>query len=184
MATKKKATKANGKKSVEEAATELVDTATDDDDQVKVEYFAKRLRVKLTSEERIAKATAHVGLLNERDNVVAELDAIKADFRARLKRLDERAGHLRRDVEDGTEERSVRCVEVRDYRRGIVLVKRTDSQEVIDERAMAERERQLELEAATESEPEGDGSEKGWAGMPDDEPDADTSEVAQQGASA
>lgn len=115
-------------------------------DTSKVAYFSKKLRVKLTDEERIAKGTALASILNERDSVADELGLVRSEFRERIKILEQRAGAVRRDVEEGTEERNVRCVEVRDYRRGIVLVKRTDTHEVIDERAMEETDRQLEID--------------------------------------
>lgn len=115
-----------------------------------VEHTTRRLRVRLTPEEAHGKATALVHVLNERNVVEAELGDIKAQFRDRLRRIADREKQLRRDVEDSSEDRSVRCSVERDYERGMVLTRRVDTGEIVEERPLEESERQLELGAPTE----------------------------------
>lgn len=123
--------------------------------------FTKMLRCKLSPDERLAKATAWATVLNERDAVEDELADIKTSARERLKKIDERATKLRQDFETGTEERAVRCTEDKDFGRNIVLVRRADTGETIEERAMDARERQLELDAVPPGEDKPNGKPRG-----------------------
>jgi cell fate (sporulation/competence/biofilm development) regulator YmcA (YheA/YmcA/DUF963 family) len=123
--------------------------------------FRKMLRVKLTHEERLAKGSALVHAMAEIDALADELSEIKKSHGARKKKVEERIDKLRTDVEHGSEERSVVCEEVRDFQRNIVLIRRTDTGEAIEERAMEVDERQLELDAAPPEAPDGPPAEPG-----------------------
>lgn len=153
---KKKTTTKNGKSS--NGASVPPDTDANGvpeatDDQVKVDYFEQQLRTKLTKDERIAKAEVLVEKLTERDAVELEMKAEAAKHRLRIKEIEAEANAVMADVQTGTEERTVRCVEVRNYRTGSVTTRRTDTHEVLDERPMEERERQLELDVADDDQP-------------------------------
>lgn len=108
--------------------------------------FQRVLRVRLTPEERLAKAHARETAEAEIDRLAAELDEIKESYRDRVKGLEERAAKARADFATGTEERPVACVEEPLFEQNAVLIRRVDTGEVIDKRAMEGDERQLEID--------------------------------------
>jgi hypothetical protein len=106
----------------------------------------RQARVKLTDPERLAKGTALANTLREQAAVEESKAQLAKDFSARMKRLEERADTLRRDIEDGCEDRMIDCRVVMDFSRNMVLYRRCDTDEVVDERAMEAHERQAQID--------------------------------------
>ena len=108
--------------------------------------FTKQLRCKLTDAERLQKGQAFNSVLDELDELDAELADIKDSYKRRAKGIKERGAALRKDFATGEEDRPVKCIQEPDFRRNIMLVRRLDTHEVIEERALESHELQGELE--------------------------------------
>lgn len=106
----------------------------------------RQCRAQLSTDERLAKGTAIANTLREIATVTEQKGELAKDFSARMKRLEERAEGLRRDIEDGCEERWIDCAEEQDFARNMFLVRRLDTGAIVDERAMEAHERQAEID--------------------------------------
>lgn len=109
------------------------------------------LRVQLTDAERIAKGEE----LARINFALAELEELKGaatrSFGNKIKALKLDGGKVAYDMQTGTEERSVDCVERPDWKDFVVAVIRTDTGELVRRRPMTHAERQLRFNAFTAS---------------------------------
>lgn len=134
----KKNAGANGKAKATSAAA----------DEPKVaETFSRELRCRLSKPEQADLAVKLTDLMNQRDNLEAEADGVRKEFKSKIDALEPDIATLQRDVNEGRVDRPVKCEEVHDFRRGKVFVRRTDTGETVEgtERAMAIGERQQKL---------------------------------------
>lgn len=133
-----------------------------------VEYFTKSLRCELTEPELLERSQTAARLVVTID----ELDAaMKAEAKRRKAVIEEEEAKLRRisaEIRDKATFREIDCERTFDYRLGVVRDVRTDTGEVLNERAMTYSERQLELgideapaTSPTEPAPPADDSEAG-----------------------
>ena len=112
------------------------------DDGIKVTTAGRRLPVKLTDDELLARGRQLVE--NMRKTAVAE-EAREAENKKRkgdIALLEEATGLLSAIISTGTEEREVECEIRKDFIHGKVTTVRMDTGEIIDERIMTADERQ------------------------------------------
>lgn len=120
-------------------------TTTRGTPEVKIEPFQRNLRCKLTQEELTDRSQRAAHLLGERDHKDEELKAASKHGRAQIAELDAELRRVSSEVRDGATYREVRCERRYVFRTGMIQEVRMDTEEVIAERAMTERERQMEL---------------------------------------
>lgn len=107
--------------------------------------FTKLLRVSLTDDELIS---AGDNLAREHGDLRAvnkELDSIKADYKAKVTAHESRIETLSIKIRDKFEMRGVDCVEVKDYDTKTLIITRTDSGEIIEQRMLRQDELQIPL---------------------------------------
>ena len=107
--------------------------------------YYKELPVQLTDGEKLTKM-GRVLELEDIQEVVKEeakeaADEAKKEIADHQKEIDKLKGHLR----SGTEPRQVECIDVQDFKAKSVRTMRTDTGEVVSERAMRQDELQGEL---------------------------------------
>lgn len=122
------------------------EVATSSTEQVKVEKFTRNLRVALKEGEVVERAKRSAFLLGEIQQKESECDAAKKQANAQIEELGAEMHRLSLEVRDGAAYRDVPCTRHYVYRLGIVEERRTDTNELLGDRPMTERERQLELE--------------------------------------
>jgi hypothetical protein len=119
---------------------------TAEDSQVKVERFTRCLRVSLKEGEVVERAKRSAFLLGEIQQKESERDAAKKQANAQIEELSAEMHRVSLEVRDGAAYRDVPCTRHYVYRLAIVEERRTDTDELLLERPMTERERQLELD--------------------------------------
>jgi len=105
----------------------------------------RKLPCPLTSEEMLERGQQLAAVQEEADQLEEARKAADAEAKARIKRLDERAARLRRDIIRKEEDRDIECDVAHDYVRGLVTVTRCDSGEMVEQRPMNMDERQATL---------------------------------------
>lgn len=114
--------------------------------EVKIEKFTRNLRVTLKEGEVVERAKRSAFLLGEIQQKESERDAAKKQANAQIEELGAEMHRLSLEVRDGAAYRDVPCTRHYVYRVGIVEERRSDTNELLNDRPMTERERQLELE--------------------------------------
>lgn len=103
------------------------------------------LPVKLSDKEIQAAGEKLAELELDLQRAKEEAAGIAAQFRERKKALAENIAKTSRVVDEGQEDRPIVCEMVPDYRRNVMEVVRTDTDEVVEDRALTVDERQMEL---------------------------------------
>lgn len=116
-----------------------------EESQVKVERFTRNLRVTLREPEVVERAKRSAYLLGEIQQKQDERDAAKKQANAQIEELEAEMHRLSLEVRDGGTYKDVPCERRYIYRTGTVQEVRTDTGDLLNERAMTDRERQLEL---------------------------------------
>lgn len=98
--------------------------------------FDQTLPCKLNQEELNLKTDNMVRNMATYDNVEADMKAASADFKAKLKKIDEEVRTAARQIAAKEEERPVRCEERPDVRRNLFQTYRLDTGELVSERVM------------------------------------------------
>jgi hypothetical protein len=107
----------------------------------------RQLRYNYTLEERNAKALEMAMALNRIDSTKAELDHIKADYKARLSAIESEENRLRGCVTSGFEMRDYLCFWTFDEpKAGRKTLRKREGGEVVAEEDMTERDRQMVME--------------------------------------
>jgi hypothetical protein len=107
----------------------------------------RQLRYNYTLEERNAKALEMAMALNRIDSTNAELDHIKADYKARLSAIESEENRLRGCVTSGFEMRDYLCFWTFDEpKAGRKTLRKREGGEVVAEEDMTERDRQMVME--------------------------------------
>jgi hypothetical protein len=111
------------------------------------------LPVKLTEHE-LAQVGRQIGeAQREADDIEAKAKAASDQFKDKLRGIEARVRELASVAYFGQEDRAVEVVEEHDYRTGVVRTIRSDTREVVSERAMFSHERQAKLALDDESTP-------------------------------
>lgn len=138
---------------------------------VKERKYLKSLKCPLTQKELNQASDDLVEALTAIDSINADLEEIKADYKHKIKASEARVGTLRTLLQNKFEMRPVECLEVRNFADKAFFLMRTDTAEIIEERALRQDELQIPLpleEEPVEETSDGDGA----AEAPEDE-DAD-----------
>lgn len=121
----------------------------------KEQECTKHLKYEFEPEELQALGQDLASKHNELDELEEALNAIKAEYKDKITRVESVISSLVRKVNAKHEYRDIDCVQAWDYDAAIYTVTRRDSMETIEERALTDEERQLEL--STEEDSSGDG---------------------------
>jgi len=103
----------------------------------------ERLTFKLTQEEYADKGKEAAEKAKELGEVEREFESIKKRFKGRIEEKQGELDDILKTIHRGEEERTVECVQVKDYKRHIVSY--VFKGEVMKERPMEMHERQMEL---------------------------------------
>lgn len=109
----------------------------------------ERLRVKLTPQEKEAKAELLAKLCTDLTVLEEQKKASSADYSAQIKKLKADNADVVYDVRTGTEERDVEVEERPDWKERIVKTIRTDTGEIIFKRPMTDKEKQTRFDLYT-----------------------------------
>lgn len=108
------------------------------------------LPVKLTEHEMAAIGRKIGEAQREADEIEAKAKAASDQWNDKLRGVEARMRELAAIAYAGQEDREVECAEEHDYRLGVVRTRRSDTGEVVSERAMFSHERQGSLPLADE----------------------------------
>lgn len=97
-------------------------------------------KITLQKEHRITKA------LTEKKEEQEKMNAEILPRRKKIKELEGEIETLRSQVEKGTEDREIVCDVIKDYKRQLVVVRRRDNREIIEDRTMTPEDRQEDIE--------------------------------------
>lgn len=107
----------------------------------------RQLRYNYTPDERITKAVELAEALNRIDTTTAELDRIKADYKARLAAIESQAELLRGCVTTGYEMREYLCRWSYDEpAKGRKTLRKTEGGEIVTVEDMTEHDRQMVMQ--------------------------------------
>jgi hypothetical protein len=107
--------------------------------------FDRYLKCVLTDDEKASKREQVMVLMDRWEQIDAERARAVEGYKSKLGVVKEEMNSIRHMVKMGVENRTVQCEEFRDYALGLVWVKRLDTGEIIEERAMTAEERQPKL---------------------------------------
>lgn len=111
----------------------------------KVETLTRELKVQLTPIEVAERADRAARLLEDRDHEEAELKAHASHVKSKIAAMESEMRHLSGEVRTKCTYRDVAVERRYLYETGVVIEVRLDTEEVISERPMTERERQQPL---------------------------------------
>jgi len=112
------------------------------DDVVRGKEFPKKLRVEMTDAELKKKGKEAGRLKTKLDEVKVKQKAAKDQFKEELEDVRSRLDAVLADLDAGGDERNVKCVEEKDFKRNVVRTIRLDTNEVAETRPMSPEERQ------------------------------------------
>ena len=113
-------------------------------DKIEREYY-ESLSCPMTDKERKDANNRLLSLLDMIDNETAAMDSAKKLAKAKIEEHEAEVKRIRLELQGGKIDKPVKCEEQFFYRVGLVHDVRTDTGEVIDERAMTIEERQPSL---------------------------------------
>lgn len=124
---------------------------------MKVETLVRQLKVQLTAPEIAERADRAAKLLEDRDRAEAELKAHATHAKSLIAQMEAEMRALSGEVRTKFTYRDVECERRFLYATGCVQEVRLDTEEVIAERAMTEKEKQRDLPFTRPEEPVGVG---------------------------
>jgi len=120
-------------------------------DETKVEQLTRMLRVVLTRDEVEERADRAAHLLSERDAKQEMAKAAAKQMKSEIEALEAQLREVSTQVRDKACYRETVCERVFNYTAATVTVRRLDTHEVIEERAMTTSERQMGLDLDDEA---------------------------------
>lgn len=112
---------------------------------IKERRYTKPLKCLLTDKELIETGSELSHEIQVLSGIAAELETIKADYKAKSKASDARIQSLTIRMRDKYEMRPVECVEIKNFETKKYLVLRVDTGEEIETRDLREDELQMPL---------------------------------------
>lgn len=100
------------------------------------------LQVPLTQEEQLAAGKKLAEAVRTLTNCQAQAKSAASQFKAKIDEMQAKINGLQILISDGHELRNVPCVNVMDYTDVKVIVTRTDTGEIVEERRLTEDEKQ------------------------------------------
>jgi hypothetical protein len=113
--------------------------------------FPKTIEIEITDEENTLRMKQHLDVEFKIDAVKAERAATVSEFTQQLKDLRKQRGELITTIQSKKEKRDIECYQEPDYRRHCMVIKRADTDQVIDERALTAEELQESLPGTKDS---------------------------------
>lgn len=104
----------------------------------------------LAPEDRIRKGSELAEALDEVERLEGEKSRNMADFNKELKDARKKAKDLREAYKTSTERRMVSCIEVPDFTRGVIELRRVEGNDLVETRTMTEAEKQMPLRMAAQ----------------------------------
>ncbi len=138
---------------MEEVKTEEVKTEEVKAEDIEIREFTRILKVMFPVKERLGIGDQMANAIRNIKQAQDELKSVKAQYDSKIKQFEAEVANLSERLNSGWEMRSVECAEIKDFRMGNVFVRRTDTGDYIEERAMTFQERQGTL-PLKEKEPE------------------------------
>jgi hypothetical protein len=115
------------------------------DEMVQTEDLERSLKVNFTEKERFQLGSQLGEALRRLKSTQNDLAAVSAQYKSDIKQIDAEIGSLAERLNSGWEMRKVKCVRIKDYNVGMIQIKRLDTLEIVEERAMDAEERQMGL---------------------------------------
>lgn len=105
----------------------------------------KPLSVPLTDEEILKYGRDCARAQSDKDRIISEAKSVAKDYAAQVSEQDAIIAKLSPRINSGKETRDVVCYQVSNWNTGWVVVSRSDTGEVIEDRPMREEEKQREM---------------------------------------
>ena len=105
----------------------------------------KNIRVKLTPEEFVDRATMLAKALADRDAAEADMASMRSAFKSRIDEASAQVAKYQQVIAEGSEWRDVRCTETHHYDLGLVTITVDETGEIIITRPMRDDEKQMEM---------------------------------------
>lgn len=112
---------------------------------IKERKYEKLLKCPLTDKELIETGDALAQALHHLSSVNGELDAIKADYKGKVKAAEADIEQHRNRMQNKFEMRPVECIEVKNFADRKLIAMRLDTNEIIEERSLRQDELQQPL---------------------------------------
>jgi hypothetical protein len=122
--------------------------------------FSKQLPVKIPDGEREKKIQRHLEVEREIDRAKGEKAAAMVDHNKAIKDMNAERKSLLDTIETGMAEVEIECRETKDFRRGMMITTRSDTNEEIDERPLTVDERQEAMAYTDTKQAQEDNEEK------------------------
>lgn len=113
--------------------------------------FTRRLYCPLTDGEKMIRGNELASRMEERERIEDEFTGVKQTFKERLTGVSNAITELKQIVLEGREKREVECFTVNDFENDRVVVRRLDTNEVVEQRRMTPEERQAFLPLVDET---------------------------------
>ena len=105
----------------------------------------KPLAVVLTEQEVLQYGRDCARAQADRDRIISEAKSVAKDYAAQVSEQDAIIAKLSPRINSGKETRDIMCYQVSNWNMGRVMVSRSDTGEVIEDRPMREEEKQREM---------------------------------------
>jgi hypothetical protein len=105
----------------------------------------KPLSVPLTDEDILKYGRDCARAQSDKDRIISEAKSVAKDYAAQVSEQDAIIAKLSPRINSGKETRDVVCYQVSNWNTGRVIVSRSDTGEVIEDRPMREEEKQREM---------------------------------------
>jgi len=100
----------------------------------------------LTDEERRVAANSLAKTLSELEGIEKERKVVNSSFKTKCDGLKRKIAYLGSSVLIGEEQRSIECNRITNYTKGQMVLVRTDTGQVVEERPLSDDEKQMEFD--------------------------------------
>jgi hypothetical protein len=114
-------------------------------EDIEVKKVMRILKVLFTVKQRLEMGEQMANAIRNTKQAQDEAKSVKAQYDGKIKQFDAEISNISERLNSGWEMKPVDCEETRDYRTGSAIVRRVDTQEIIEERALTWEERQMPL---------------------------------------
>lgn len=114
-------------------------------DMLEFRQVTRLLKVLFTEKEKIELGEQIAGTIRDLKAKRDDLDSIKSRYGSDIKALEAQLSSLAERLNSGWETRLVNCDQIKDYRTGTFIIRRMDTGEHVEERALTTDELQMGL---------------------------------------
>jgi len=132
-------------KNAEECAEEkcIEDCEKWEDSHVRLTHETKSLSCKLSQKELVGKGQEMVTAMSDIEVIEGERKGVVEEYKGRIAEIMGRIVKIKAVMQSGSEQRDIACVTTKDFNSGKVVTKRTDTEEVIDEKEMQKEQQEM-----------------------------------------